>query len=81
MNFEEEAKKFMQTRHKEEQTVSTLSFDTEEEKRDLFKKLTRLYETASNHEIEHAIEEALDRYGTHPEEKPFFDYLRMKLED
>ena len=79
--FEEEAKKFMQTHHLTEQETDTLSFSTDDERKNLFKKLTQLYENASNYEIERAIDEAIDRYGTHPEEKPFFEYLRMKLED
>ena len=81
MNLEEEVKKFMQSHKSEEKTENILSFETEQSKEELFKKLTKLYENASNYEIERAVENALDIYGIHPEEKPFFEYLRKKLED
>ena len=81
MNLEEEAKKFMQSHKNEENIGPSFSLETERERDELFKKLTRLYENASNYEIERAIENAIDAYGTHPEEKAFFEYLRKKLED
>lgn len=81
MNLEEEAKKFMQSHQQTEIASSSFSVETEKERDELFKKLTRLYENASNYEIERAVENAIDIYGTHPEEKAFFEYLRKKLED
>ena len=79
MSFEEEALKFMQK--KQPEPKETISFKSATQKEALFKKLSMIYENATSREIEHTLEAAFDKFGEEVDEKEFFTFIRVHLED
>ena len=81
MGFFEDAEAFMKAHPRVIDENDYLKLETEEQREDMFKQLREMYDQASNMEISKALDEAIERYSTHPLKKDFFHFLRGKLED
>lgn len=81
MSFLQDAQAFMQKHPKQEEKTDVLSLATEEQKEKFIPKMRLLYDNATQREIDKALQEAIDRFGTHPEPQAIHDFMRLKLED
>ena len=81
MGFLEDAEAFMKAHPQVIDEKDYLHLETKEQQDALFEQLRETYDQATDTEIRKAMEDAIDRYSTHPVKKDFFLFLRVKLED
>ena len=81
MGFFEDAEAFMKAHPRVVDEKDYLHLETKEQQENMFEQLRETYDQATDTEIRRALEDAIDRYSTHPSKKEFFDFLRCKLED
>jgi len=81
MGFLEDAEAFMKAHPRVIDERDYLHLETKEQQDNMFEQLRETYDQATDTEIRRALEDAIDRYSTHPPKKDFFDFLRCKLED